>query len=84
MPETKERTKLFRLPKVLDEMGLSRASLYQRIQDGLFPEPVRPSRRMSVWPSYEVQAVIDAMVAGKTETSLRKIVKGLEAERAAS
>ena len=73
---------LLRLPKVLDRTGDSRSTLYQRIAEGLFPPPVRAGRRASMWPDYEVDLVLRARVAGRSELELRGLVARLIARRA--
>lgn len=38
-----------RLPQVLNETGLSRATLYRKVQDGTFPRQVRIAQRCVGW-----------------------------------
>ncbi|MYL98653.1 AlpA family phage regulatory protein [Novosphingobium sp. FGD1] len=38
-----------RLPQVLKETGLSRATLYRKVQDGTFPKQVRIAQRCVGW-----------------------------------
>jgi len=38
-----------RLPQVLKETGLSRATLYRKVQDGTFPRQVRIAQRCVGW-----------------------------------
>ncbi len=38
-----------RLPEVLKETGLSRATLYRKVQDGTFPKQVRIATRCVGW-----------------------------------
>jgi prophage regulatory protein len=38
-----------RLPQVLKETGLSRATLYRKVQDGTFPSQVRIAKRCVGW-----------------------------------
>ena len=55
---------LLSLPKVVDTIGLSRASIYRAISMGAFPKPVQLSARRVAWPA---QAVVD-WVAQRTIT----------------
>jgi prophage regulatory protein len=47
---------LLRLVEVLAMTGLSRSTLYDRIRNGDFPEPLRLGSRMSRWRRGEIQA----------------------------
>jgi prophage regulatory protein len=55
--------KLLRLPAVIDATGLSRSSVYLKIQQGDFPPPVKLSERASAWVDDEVAAWIDRQIA---------------------
>jgi len=46
--------KLLRLPEVMNMTGLSRSSLYRRIQAGTFPRPVSLGGRSVAWVDEEV------------------------------
>lgn len=56
-------TKLLRLPAVLDQTGLSRSRLFQLIETGEFPTPLKHSPRVNVWPSGVIEEWIDRFVA---------------------
>lgn len=47
MPEPIDR--ILRLPAVLDSTGLSRSTLYRKIQDGSFPKQIPISARCAGW-----------------------------------
>jgi predicted DNA-binding transcriptional regulator AlpA len=49
---------------VLDKTGLTRSTLYRRIQAGLFPPPKKDGSA-SVWPEHEVDAYIDRIAQGE-------------------
>lgn len=53
---------LLRINQVCRRTGMSRSSVYARIADGSFPQPVRLSSRMVAWPSTEVDAWITRMI----------------------
>jgi len=46
--------KLLRLPEVMNMTGLSRATLYRRIQEGTFPRSVSLGGRSVAWVDEEV------------------------------
>lgn len=54
---------------------------YKLIRQGTFPDTVVVGKRASV-PSDELQAVINARVAGATDDQLRALVQRLHAARA--
>ena len=54
--------KLERFKQVMDRTGLARATIYRRIQEGTFPQPVKIGTRSVAWPS----AVIDDWIRGCT------------------
>jgi prophage regulatory protein len=47
MPDAFDR--ILRLPAVLDRTGLSRSTLYRKIQNGTFPRQVAISTRCAGW-----------------------------------
>jgi prophage regulatory protein len=75
--------KLLRLTTMREATGLSRATIYSRIQAGLLPKPIKHGERISVWPSNEVEAVNKATIAGKSEAEIKALVADLENQRRA-
>lgn len=59
----------------------SDASPYNAIRDGLFTTGVAIGQRARGWPSYEVQAISAARIAGKSDADIRELVKALHAQR---
>jgi prophage regulatory protein len=72
---------MLRLPGVKTCMGLSRSTLYLRIEQGLLTKPVSLGGRSVGWPAAEVAAVNAARVAGKSDAEVRDLVVKLEAAR---
>ena len=56
-------TKLCRLPQTLDATGLSRSKLYELIEQGRFPKPVKLSGRINAWPESDIADWIAARIA---------------------
>lgn len=54
MSDTIDR--ILRLPTVLDRTGLSRSTLYRKIQNGSFPKQVAISARCAGWRESAVSA----------------------------
>lgn len=73
---------ILRLQSVKGRVGhKSDASVYNDIRAGLFTAGVAIGRRAKGWPDYEVDALISARVAGKSDAELRELVKTLHANR---
>lgn len=61
MPNDREK-RLIREPEVKRISGLSRSSIYRRIQDRLFPAPVSLGGRAVAWVESEVQAWVEERI----------------------
>jgi prophage regulatory protein len=51
-----EKLKILRLKKVKDRTGLSRSTIYLRIQEGTFPRPISLGARAVGWLENEIEA----------------------------
>lgn len=72
---------ILRLPAVRSKSGYSRSTIYSLISEGLWTKQVRLGSRSVGWPSYEVEALNAARIAGKSDGELRDLVIKLEAAR---
>jgi prophage regulatory protein len=72
---------ILRLPAVRTSTGLSRSTLYLRIEQGLLTKPVSLGGRAVGWPANEVAALNTARIAGKSDAEVRDLVVKLEAAR---
>lgn len=54
--------KILRLPQVIELVGLKRSAIYQLVQQGKFPRPVRLSKRAVGWRSDEIEVWIESRV----------------------
>ncbi len=61
---------VWRHPEVQRQTGRSRSSLYNDMDAGLFPRPFRLGARSVGWPSHEVDTIIIARIAGKTDAEI--------------
>lgn len=68
---------ILRLPAVLRRKGDSRSSTYAQIKAGTFPSPIKLGPRMAGWPDFEVDVIIEARVAGKSDDEIRELVSRL-------
>ena len=57
-PATTER--LLRLSEVQPRTGLSRTTIYRKMRDGSFPEPLKIGVRAVRWPESEIAAWLAA------------------------
>jgi len=72
---------ILRLPAIKESTGLSRSTLYLRIEQGLLTKPVSLGGRAVGWPADEVAALNAARIAGKSNPEVRDLVEKLEAAR---
>jgi len=77
MPE-QQSIRIERKPEVLNRTGISNATLYRRISEGLFPPGISLGNRSSVgWLAHEVDTMLNAFASGKTTEELQAVVKTL-------
>lgn len=72
---------ILRLPCVKELTGRSRSSIYADIRARLFVKPVPIGARSVGWPSDEVDTIISARIAEKSDSEIRRLVSELEAAR---
>lgn len=48
--------RILRLPSVIERTGLSRSTLYRKVQTGTFPKQLRISARCAGWRESDVEA----------------------------
>ena len=74
-------TQLKRLNGALSATGQTRSPFYADIQKGTMVRPVKIGQRAAAWPAHEIEAIVQARIAGASETELRKLVDKLHAQR---
>lgn len=72
---------ILRPPAVIKRRGVSRSVHYADMKAGLFVKPVALGPRARGTPEDEVDALIAATIAGKTDDEKRSLVRLLEAAR---
>ena len=75
---------MLRLPAVTTRTGLSRSTIYARIEEGTIPKPISLGGRAVGWPDFEIDAVNQARLQGKTDTEVRDLVAQLVRARSGS
>jgi prophage regulatory protein len=59
--------RMLRLPVVIERTGLQRSAIYEAIERGDFPKPVRIGLRAVAWLESEVEGWIDRKLAQRQE-----------------
>jgi len=80
---TKEMNVLLRTSDVKNALGLSRATVYTRIKEGLLTPPIKIGKRASAWPRSEISTIIAARVRGVDDDVVRALVCQLINDRQA-
>jgi len=76
-----QHPQLIRKPEVLTLTGLSKSTLYNRINSGLFIPPISLGARAVAFVSSEVDTVIQAMIAEKPPAEIKILVSNLIQQR---
>jgi len=72
---------ILRLHEVKKITGLSRSSIYNHIEKGLFTKQISIGLRAIGWPKNEVEVLLQARIAGYTNEQIKELVLSLESER---
>ena len=84
MAETANEPRLYRIDEVMHLAGFkTKQTVYNWMRDGIFPRQFKWGQRAVRWPANEVQAVMDARKAGKSNDEVRELVRQLHEKRAA-
>lgn len=75
------KLKIIRAPEVMNQTGLPKSSLYKKIKDGEFCQPISLGSRAVGFVQSEVQEVIAATISGANSNQIKKLVSGLVASR---
>lgn len=70
-----------RITTTLGKTGDSRSTHYQKISQSLMTSPVRLGARAVGWPEHEIDAILNARIAGRTDAEIRQLVAELETAR---
>lgn len=75
-------TQLLRLPEVIKLSGRARSTLYLHVQKGTFPPGIKlGGDKAAGWPLYEVELLNTAIIAGKSDEDLVRLVEKLTSKR---
>ena len=78
---SKVSVRIMRKPETLKKLGLSKSTLHARINDGLLPPPVSLGARAVGFIEHEIEAVLAAIVAEKSNDEIKNLVSNLVLER---
>ena len=82
MLETKKNYRsIFRLSYARAQLGVSRSTFYHQINEGLITKPVQIGARAVGWPSNELDAILNARIAGKSQDDIKALVIELQRQR---
>lgn len=73
--------RMMRKNEVLERYGKSKSSLHDDIHNGLFTYPVYIGPRAVAWPDFEVEELLRARIAGRTDDEIRELVVQLMKDR---
>lgn len=74
-------TSLLKLPEVVRRTGRSKSTIYDEVNRGLFPRPIKIGRR-TYWRDDEIARVVDAYTAGSSLAELQGLCVAIVACRA--
>lgn len=77
----KYQSRILRKSDVLALTNLSKSTLYNRIKDRLMPPPISLGARAVGFIAYEIEAVIQAMIAEQTPDQIKQLVSELIKQR---
>ena len=73
---------ILRPKRVIERSGLTKSPLYAAVAAGVFTRPVKiGGARASGWPAHEIDALIQARIAGASDDDIRKLVQRLHEAR---
>lgn len=81
IPDQTPELKIIRRPAVLEVFGGGNTWLHERIKKGLMTPPVSLGSRSVGWPHHEPQAILAAMIAGKSDDHIKALVGHLVDQR---
>jgi prophage regulatory protein len=69
--------RIVRKPEALTMLGISKSTLFNRINAGLIPPSINLGGRACGWLEEEIQTVLMALVANRKTDDIKELVKDL-------
>lgn len=79
-----EELRILRAKDAQTMFGMPKSTFYNRINAGLMPSNISLGGKRVGWMLSELNAVIKAMIKGKSETEIKQLVTELQTHRADS
>jgi len=73
----KTPARIVRKPEVLETLGISKSTLFNRINSGLIPPSINLGGRACGWLEEEIQTVLMALVANRKPDDIKELVIGI-------
>lgn len=73
-------SKILRLKDIKTKFGLSKSSIYSLISNGYFPRGFKIGVRAVGWLEPEIERVLSARAAGKTEEQIKMLVSEINSQ----
>ena len=70
-----------RLPDVVKQLGIAKPTLYAHMAKGLWPRGIAVGPRAVAWPASEIESMVAARTAGKSEDEIRALVVSIHDAR---
>lgn len=72
---------IYRKPALKGILNIADSTIYLHVSQGLITRAVQIGPRAVGWPSHEIDAIISARIAGKSEAEIKALVVNLTAAR---
>jgi prophage regulatory protein len=73
--------RIVRISEICDRIGVCRSTYYNWVKDGLLPEPIAVGSRLRGMPESELDRLLAAQIAGRSDAEIKGLVKELKAAR---
>lgn len=73
--------KIVKQPSLLEQFAFSKSTLFTQIKKGLMPSSISLGERAVGYLQHELDAVLSAHIAGKSNSQIKELVKSLTAKR---
>ena len=74
-------TRLRKLPAVEEQFQSAKTTIYKQVKNGTLPPPIHLGEKSSAWIAAELDAVLAARIAGRSDAEIRALVIALVAAR---
>jgi prophage regulatory protein len=68
-------------PIVLKKADVAKTTFQNQMNEGLMTPPVHVGARRVAWPEYEIDEILKARIAGKSDFEIKTLVTKLVAQR---